>query len=164
MEPYDLEIGPIERTFDSLFKSITQYFQTAQVVPLGLITETHLADISQEELHKALNAILKHYGFSDLPFSMRVSADAESQISGIIRSDNIATYEENMVDGSRRTFNFYSTYGPENMKASYYWMDMKRGGEQTQGILTKEDRWYLRITTQENVFFQRTEKESPHYW
>lgn len=164
MEPYDLEIGPIERAFDSLFKSIAQYFQSAQVSPLGLITETHLADISQEELHKALSAILKHYGFADLPLSMRITAETDSQISGIIRSDSIATYEENMIDGSRRTFNFYSTYGPENMKASYYWLDMKRDGEQTQGILTKEDRWYLRIITRENVFFQRTEKESIHYW
>jgi hypothetical protein len=165
VEPYDLEIGPIQRTFDHLFKSIGQYFQAAQVAPLGSITETSLSTYSQEQLRKTLNAMLKHYGFADLPFSKKIIVDEDSQISGIHRSDNITTYEERMVDGSFRTFNFYSTYGPDNMKASFYWLDMKKDGEQTQGILTKDDRWYLRIsTTQDNIFYQRMEREVHHYW
>ena len=162
MEPYDLEIGPIQRTFDSLFKSIAHYFQSTPVAPIGSITETDLSTHSQKQLRKTLNASLKHYGFTNLPFSIRIIAEEDSQIDGIHRSDNITTYEERMKDGSYRTFNFYSTLGPENMKASFYWLDTKKGGEQTQGILTKDNKWYLRIsTTQDDVYYQRVDREIP---
>ena len=164
MEPYDLEIGPIQRTFDHLFKSISEYFQSAPVTPVGSVTETSLSDYPQEHLHKTLNASLKHYGFVDLPFSMRIIAEESSQISGIYRSDNITTYEEKMSDGSYRTFNFYSKYGPENMKASFYWLDVKKEGEQTQGILTEDNVWYFCIsTTHDNVFYQRIERKILHW-
>lgn len=164
MEPYDLEIGPIQSTFDHLFKLIGLYFQTAQVTPVGSVTETSLSTLTQDQLHKTLNASLTHYGFADLPISLRIIAEEDSQVNGIHRSDNITTFEENLKDGSRRTFNFYSVYGPENMKASFYWLDMKKGGEETQGILTKDDKWYLCIkTTQENVFYERIEKKIIHW-
>jgi hypothetical protein len=163
VEPYDLEIGPVQKTFDHLFMSIGQYFQSAPVAPVGSITEISLTNYSQEQLRKTLNAILKHYGFTDLPFSLRIIAEADSQISGIHRSDNITTYEEKMRNGSYRTFNFYSTYGPENMKASFYWLDMEKNGEQTQGVLTEDNAWYLRIsTTHDNVYYQRIEQKILH--
>ena len=164
MEAYDLEIGPIQRTFDDLFKRIAEYFQSAPVAPTGSITQNNLSTFSQEPLHKTMNALLKHYGFSDLPLSIRIIAEADSQISGIYRSDNITIYEEKIRDGSYRTFNFYSTFGPENMKASFYWLDMKKDGERIQGIITMDDRWYLRIlTTQGNVYYQRMEREILHW-
>jgi len=164
MEPYDLEIGPVQHTFEELFKRIGQYFSTAQVAPVGSVTETDFSNYSQSQLRKTLNGILEHYGFAYLPYSMRIIAGIGSTISGIYRSDNITTYEEKMVDGSHRTFNFYSTYGPENMKSSYYWLDMRKNGEQTQGILTEDDRWYFRIaTTQGNFYYARMEQQKP-YW
>lgn len=159
MEPYDLEIGPIQKTFESLFMRIGQYFQSAPAGPSGSITETDLSIYTQEQLRKTLNALLKHYGFHDLPFYIRIIAEPDSQISGKLRSDNITTYEEKMSDGSVRTFNFYSTFGPENMKASFYWLGVKRDGEQIQGILTMDDNWYLRTTTQDNTYYQRIEKD-----
>jgi hypothetical protein len=164
MESYDLEIGPIQRTFDDLFKRIGEYFQSAPVAPTGSIIEINLSIYSQEPLRKTLNALLKHYGFCDLPSSIRIIAEENSQISGIHRSDNITIYEERMGDGSYRSFNFYSTYGPENMKVSFYWLDVAKGGEQTQGILTLDDRWYLCISTaQDKVYYQRMEREKPQW-
>ncbi|OGM08718.1 hypothetical protein A2159_02345 [Candidatus Woesebacteria bacterium RBG_13_34_9] len=163
MEPYDLEIGPIKSTFDHLFASIGLYFQSAPVVPIGSITETSLSNFSQEQLQTSLNASLKHYGFADLPSSIRIITQVDSQISGIHRSDNITIYEERIMDGSHRTFNFYSTYGPENLKVSYYWLNIKKDGEQTQGILTMDDRWYLRISTKNHVYYLRIEKEIPRW-
>lgn len=164
MNPNDLEIGPSQRTFESLFKSIGLYFQSALVYPVGSVTETNLSTFSQEQLHKTLNAVLEHYGFTDFPYSIRVNCEENSRISGIYRSDNIATYEETMDDGSRRTFNFYSNFGPEKMKVSFYWLDMKKGGEEIHGILTVDDRWYFRISTTDGfVFYQRME-QAKHHW
>lgn len=164
MEPYDLEVGPIQRTFDELFKRIAQYFNSAPVAPEGSITETDLSTYNQDQLRKTLNGILEHYGFAYLPSALKVVCETDSIISGIYRSDNITTYEEKMTDGSHRTFNFYSTYGPENMKASYYWLDMKKNGEQIQGILTEDDKWYFRIATiQGNFYYARMEQQQP-YW
>lgn len=160
MEPYDVELGPIQRTFESLFKSIAQYFQSTPVVPVGMITETNLSSYSQDQLRDTLNSSLKYYGFTSLPSSLRLFAEKKSQISGIHRSDNITTYDEKLRDGSHRTYNFYSKFGPENMKTSYYWLNMRKDGEQTQGILTEDDRWYLRIITSENkVYYLRIERE-----
>lgn len=160
MEAYDLEIGPIQRTFDNLFKRIGEYFQSLPVAPTGSVIETDLSTFSQGPLHNTLNSLLNHYGFSDLPLANRIVAEEDSQISGIQRSDDIIIYKEKMVDGSFRTFNFYITSGPENMKTSFYWLDMKKDGEQTQGILTQDDRWYTRIITpQDNIYYQRMERE-----
>jgi len=162
MEPYDLEIGPVQRTFDILFKSIGEYFQSAQVGPVGSITETDLSTYTQEQLHNTLNGSLKYYGFFDLPYTMRFTIETNSIISGIHRSDNITAYEEKRIDGSRQTFNFYSKFGPDHMKASFYSLDTKKGGEQTQGIITDEDIWYFRITAAKNIiYYLRLERELP---
>jgi hypothetical protein len=164
MEPYDLEIGPTQRAFEGLFKSINAYFDTARVVPNGSVRETHLSDYSQDQLHKALSDSLTYYGFTDLPLSLRVEVKSNSNVSGIQRSDKISTFDEKMSDGSLRTFNFYRKFGPENMKASYYWLDMEREGEQTQGILMEDDRWYLRIiTSQDSIYYLRVERSNPQW-
>ncbi len=161
MEAYDLEIGPIQATFDALYKRIGEYFQSASVAPAGSVTETDLSEFAQEPLHKTLNTLLKHFGFFDLPYSIRIIAEEDSQISGIHRSDNITTYDEKMKDGSHRTFNFYNSHGPENLKVSFYWLDMKKDGEQIWGILTVDNRWYLHvITTQGYVYYLRMEREN----
>lgn len=160
MEAYDLEIGPIQATFDSLFKRIGEYFQSNPVAPMGLISETDLSEFAQEPLHKTLNNLLEHFGFCDLPHSMKVIAEEDSQISGIHRSDNITTYDEKTNDGSHHTFNFYETQGPENMNVSFYWLDMKKGAEQTWGILTTDDRWYFHIiTARGHEYYLRVERE-----
>ncbi len=162
MESYDLELGPIQRTFDDLFRYIALYFQSAPVVPIGSVTETDLSTQSQQELHETVNSSLKRYGFTFLPNSLKITAEEDSVISGIHRSDNITVYDEKMKDGSRRTFNFYNTYGPEHMKTSYYWLDKRNGGEQTNGILTMEDKWYMRIdTSRDMIYYLRVDKESP---
>jgi hypothetical protein len=164
MEAHDLEVGPIQQTFESMFWRIGQYFQNAAVVPEGKITETGLNVYKQDSLRSTLNALLSHYGFSELPYYMRIISDESSKIDGIHRSDNISTYEEKWDDGSLRTFNFYSTFGPENMKTSFYWLNLKSGGEQINGILTMDDRWYFRIiTTENNVFYQRMERQKPQW-
>ena len=106
MEAYDLEIGPIQRTFENLFKRIGEYFNSTPVEPEGKIVETDLSLYSQESLSKILNELFKFYGFGDLPVSYRIVVEEGSLISGIHRSDNITTYEEKMQNGSRRTFNF----------------------------------------------------------
>jgi hypothetical protein len=159
MEPYDVALGPIQQTFDDLFKRIGDYFNSAPVVPVGTVIETNLSIYTQEPLHKTLNNLLKYYGFTDLPLAMRIIAEESTQISGLHRSDEITVYDEKLTDGSHRTYNFYGKNGPANIKVSYYWLDMKKGGEQTQGILTDNDRWYLRITTtHDSVYYQRIEK------
>lgn len=159
MEPYDVALDPIQKTFEDLFKRIGEYFQFASVVPVGSITETDLTVYSQDPLHTTLNSLLKFYGFTDLPSSMRIIAETDSQISGVQRSDDITVYDEKLTDGSHRTYNFYTKNGPENIKVSFYWFDMKKGGEQVHGILTKDDRWYLKITTiHNNIYYQRMEK------
>lgn len=164
MEPTDLEVGPIQKTFETLFARIGKYFQSAPVVPSGSITETELNIYAQEQLRNTLNGILKHYGFSNLPNSIRMAAEADSKISGIYRSDNITIYTEKMIDGSYRTFNFYSTFGPENMKASFYWLDIRKSREEIQGILTIDDIWYLRIQTYSgDIFYERIEQQIPRW-
>jgi hypothetical protein len=160
VESYDLELGPLKRTFDSLFKLINQYFHSAPVEPIGKIKEIDLQTYSQRQLRETLNSCLEHYGFTDLPAALRIVVSSSSRISGIHRSDNISTYDERMKDGSHRTYNFYSKDGPDSMKVSYYWLDMASGGEQTQGILTEGNIWYLRITTAEGkVYYHRIERD-----
>lgn len=158
-----MELGPIQRTFDGLFKSISLYFQSAQVEPDGPITETDLSSYFQDQLRSALDTALKRHGFVDLPYSIRITVEANSKISGIHRSDEITAYDEVMKNGSHRTFNFYSKKGPENMRASYYWLNTQKNGEQTHGILTMEERWYLRTSLSQNlVYYQRIERANTH--
>ncbi|MFC1600686.1 hypothetical protein ACFL25_01250 [Patescibacteria group bacterium] len=158
VEAYDLEIGPIQRTFEELFKRIGGYFQSALVEPKGRIVETDLSTYSQKPLQQTLTSLLNFYGFSDLPNGLRINLSEDSQISGIHRSDNITTYEERIKDGSLRTYNFYSKYGPENMKASFYWFNKNIDNEEIHGILTEDDRWYLRIKSDSGVYYLRMEK------
>lgn len=162
MHPYDLEIGPIENTFNDLFGSISKYFNANEVEPKGPIIETELSNYSQKNLRDTLKNAVRHYGMHELPYSQRILINENSIIKGIHRSDDITTYDEMMNDGSHRTFNFYHDVGPENMKVSYYWLDMKKNGEQTQAILTNDDRWYLRITTNLNTsYYLRMERYNP---
>lgn len=102
-----------------------------------------------------------HYGFTTLPSSLKLTVKENSMISGVHRSDNIITYKEVLIDGSYKTFNFYSSYGPEQMKASFYYSDRVKN-EETSGILTIEDRWYFRISTNlDFVYCLRIEREKP---
>jgi hypothetical protein len=164
MESTDLEIGPIQRTFEALFWRIGQYFDSAPVTPVGSIIETDLSIYPQDSLHNTLYALLKHYGFTELPHFIRIAPEKNSHISGLHRSDNITTYEIKTENGCVRTFNFYSTYGPENMKCSFYLLNNDKQGEEIQGILTMDDRWYLRITTTDkNIYYLRMEKQKPQW-
>lgn len=161
MEPYDLEIGPIQRAFENLFRSISIYFNSNDVEPRGPIRERGLSYHSQQNLRKTLRESLEYYGCPDLPMSLRVVVGGDSVIDGVHRSDDIVVYDEKLNDGSHRIFNFYQNKGPENMKMSYYWLDMSKEGQQIQGILTNDNRWYLRITTPQNkVYYLRMERSS----
>lgn len=161
MQPHDLEIGPIQNAFEKLFKSIGTYFHVNPIAPEGRITEEDFSYYSQEKLRISLNTSLEHYGFLDLPSILRVFAAKDSKISGIHRSDNIVTYKEEMSNGSYKTFNFYSTHGPDKMRSSFYYFNREKN-EETRGILTTEDRWYLRISTKlDFVYYLRIEREKP---
>jgi hypothetical protein len=162
MQPSDLEIGPIQDTFEKLFKSIGTYFHVNPISPEGQVTETDISNYSQDKLRKNLKASLSHYGFSALPSPLRIFLEKDSKISGIKRSDNIVTYKEELPNGSYRTYNFYGNSGPEQMKASFYFFN-KAESEETRGILTMEDRWYLRISTKlDFVYYLRVEREKPY--
>jgi hypothetical protein len=162
MHADDLELGPIQRTFDTLNRSISLYFNSHLVSPNGPIKESDLSDYSQKKLRETLVENLDFYGFSALPASLRPIVESSSKISGIQRSDDIVVYDEKMSDGSRRIYNFYTSGGPENMQVSYYWLDQKKGGEQTRGILSSDNRLYLRISTADGIdYYLRIERENP---
>ncbi|MBN1169155.1 hypothetical protein JXA63_04665 [Candidatus Woesebacteria bacterium] len=161
MQPHDLEIGPIQDTFEKLFKSIGTYFHVNPISPEGDITENDLSKYPQEKLRNRLNATLSHYGFSYLPCFLKIVVGNDSKLGGTHRSDDIMIYTEDLPDGSFRTYNFYNTKGPEQMKASFYYFN-KAEKEETRGILTDEDRWYLRISTKlDFVYYLRIEREKP---
>lgn len=161
MHADDLELGPIQRTFDTLNRSISLYFNSHLVSPDGPVKEEVLNYYSQKQLRETLNENLNFYGFASLPSALQLKVEPRAKIKGIQRSDNITVYDEKMPDGSHRIYNFYTTGGPEDMQVSYYWLDQEKGGEQTRGILSSDDRLYLRISTADGVdYYLRIERAS----
>ena len=143
---------PVGNEIRRLFAAEARYFEYTNT---GAITQ---ADLAPDRAHEALTANLKSAGFDDLPYPYNIAPEPGSTIQGYQRSDDVIRFHEKKRDGSDRGYDFFTTHGPENISVSFSLLDMLRG-QTTDGILTKDGRLFLKVTTNKgDIFYIQMQK------
>ena len=146
---------PVGNEIRRLFAAEARYFEYTNT---GAITQ---ADLAPDRAHEALTANLKSAGLDDLPYP-KITLGPEWPVQGYQRSDNVVCFRGKDKYGATRSFNFYTTNGPENIAASFSLLDSSTG-ETTEGMRTKDGKWLFRVQNGEDITYYQAQKQKRSY-
>ncbi|KKS98300.1 MAG: hypothetical protein UV73_C0002G0014 [Candidatus Gottesmanbacteria bacterium GW2011_GWA2_43_14] len=140
----DIRPAIIQNNLSNLYQSIDKFNRLSPID--GTKTKNIGETYGQDRLIQGFETNLRFHGFTSLPQALRINKVEDSDLKGLEYEGAIIVYEERLKDESTRNFTFYNQKGPENIKATFNVLNMTNG-ENADGILTKDGKWFLRIIT-----------------